>query len=185
MNGRFISNFLLVTLFLWCAQTAAQTPAKKLLDLKACSACHKQSQKLIGPSWDAIKERYRAPNAQLARVVISGGSGSWGQVPMIVPKNVTVSPKEADDMLTYIFTGRDLVQEESDAAARRNVPQISVQSGPQDVSKVSTGPAQSIEQPNQQGERLTLESAKTKCAELGFKPATEAFGKCVLQLSKP
>lgn len=32
--------------------------------------------------------------------------------------------------------------------------------------------------------RLSLDGSKTKCAELGFKPATEGFGKCVLQLSK-
>lgn len=31
---------------------------------------------------------------------------------------------------------------------------------------------------------MTFDAAKSKCAELGFKPATEGFGKCVLQLSK-
>ena len=34
------------------------------------------------------------------------------------------------------------------------------------------------------GNRLTLEASKKKCTELGFKPATEGHGKCVLQLSK-
>lgn len=33
-------------------------------------------------------------------------------------------------------------------------------------------------------ERLSLEWAKQKCAELGFKPRTEKFGKCVLQLTE-
>lgn len=33
-------------------------------------------------------------------------------------------------------------------------------------------------------ERLSLEVSKQKCEELGFKPATEGFGKCVLQLTK-
>ena len=33
-------------------------------------------------------------------------------------------------------------------------------------------------------ERLSIEVSKQKCEELGFKPATEAFGKCVLQLTK-
>jgi hypothetical protein len=33
-------------------------------------------------------------------------------------------------------------------------------------------------------EALSLDAAKGKCAELGFTPATEAFGKCVIQLSK-
>ena len=30
-----------------------------------------------------------------------------------------------------------------------------------------------------------IESARKKCTELGFKPKTEGFGKCVLQLSRP
>jgi hypothetical protein len=33
-------------------------------------------------------------------------------------------------------------------------------------------------------ERLSLEASKKKCTELGFKPVTEGYGKCVLQLSK-
>ena len=33
-------------------------------------------------------------------------------------------------------------------------------------------------------ERLSIEASKKKCTELGFKPATEGHGKCVLQLSK-
>ena len=35
-----------------------------------------------------------------------------------------------------------------------------------------------------ENERLSLEASKKKCTELGFKPATEGYGKCVLQLSK-
>lgn len=34
------------------------------------------------------------------------------------------------------------------------------------------------------GDKLTIESAKKKCAEIGFKTGTEAYGRCVLQLSK-
>jgi hypothetical protein len=32
--------------------------------------------------------------------------------------------------------------------------------------------------------QLSLDAAKVKCVELGFKAGTEQFGKCVLQLSK-
>lgn len=35
-----------------------------------------------------------------------------------------------------------------------------------------------------QAGRLSLDASKIKCTELGFKPATEGYGKCVLQLSK-
>ena len=37
---------------------------------------------------------------------------------------------------------------------------------------------------NSENERLSLDASKKKCTELGFKPATEGYGKCVLQLSK-
>lgn len=32
--------------------------------------------------------------------------------------------------------------------------------------------------------KLSIDVAKKKCSELGFRPATEGYGKCVLQLSK-
>jgi len=32
--------------------------------------------------------------------------------------------------------------------------------------------------------RFTMDEAKKQCTDLGFKPNTEAYGKCVLQLSK-
>ena len=37
---------------------------------------------------------------------------------------------------------------------------------------------------NQANSDSNLESAKTKCLDLGFKSTTEGFGKCVLRLSK-
>lgn len=49
-----------------------------------------------------------------------------------------------------------------------------------------SGGAKDVNQAERKDEssRLSIETAKKKCAELGFKPATEGFGKCVLQLSK-
>jgi hypothetical protein len=37
---------------------------------------------------------------------------------------------------------------------------------------------------NEVNDKISLDTAKKKCAELGFKQATEGFGKCVLQLSR-
>lgn len=31
---------------------------------------------------------------------------------------------------------------------------------------------------------MGIDEAKTKCAELGFKPNTEAFGTCILKITK-
>ena len=43
-------------------------------------------------------------------------------------------------------------------------------------------PVQAVAPPTT--DRLSLDASKKKCADLGFKPSTEGFGKCVLQLSK-
>ncbi len=43
---------------------------------------------------------------------------------------------------------------------------------------------ETIKPANLENERLSLDASKQKCTELGFKPATEDHGKCVLQLSK-
>ncbi len=36
----------------------------------------------------------------------------------------------------------------------------------------------------QRSQSISIEAAKTKCLDLGFKPKTEKFGKCVLELIK-
>jgi hypothetical protein len=61
-------------------------------------------------------------------------------------------------------------------------PLTSVQ--PQTSNTVQTKFAPSVTPPATAPERFSLAASKVKCEELGFKPATERFGKCVLQLSK-
>lgn len=51
-------------------------------------------------------------------------------------------------------------------------------------NQVTTTPPSQNKSASPENERLSLEASKRKCTELGFKPATELHGKCVLQLSK-
>ena len=75
-----------------------------LADKYACMSCHAQSQKLVGPSFDAIKAKY-AGNAKavdsLATVVQKGGSGVWGPVPM--PGNPQISESDARTLVAWIL----------------------------------------------------------------------------------
>ena len=50
--------------------------------------------------------------------------------------------------------------------------------------QVNVQKTETIKPANSENERLSLDASKKKCTELGFKPATEDHGKCVLQLSK-
>lgn len=56
-----------------------------LASASGCFACHRQDQKLIGPSYDDVYEKYKDDaNAEtyLVEKVKAGGSGVWGPIPM-------------------------------------------------------------------------------------------------------
>ncbi len=51
----------------------------------ACTACHKVDEKLIGPAYKDVYEKYKDdPNAEtyLIEKVTNGGTGVWGDMPM-------------------------------------------------------------------------------------------------------
>lgn len=76
------------------------------------------------------------------------------------------------------YAKRASPHEPSQSSEITNLQPIAIQNVSNPQSDIATK-----EQSNQ-SERLSLEVSKQKCEELGFKPATEAFGKCVLQLTK-
>ena len=56
---------------------------------------------------------------------------------------------------------------------------------PNSFTRIALGDASKNISDNRQSDNsITLDVAKIKCEELGFKPETEGFGKCVLQLTK-
>lgn len=89
---------------------AARNPvAFSLMNKGNCKACHLPNARLVGPGFAEIAEKYQGnPDAMqfLTRKIITGGSGSWGQIPM--PPNYTINESEAASILTYILslTGR-------------------------------------------------------------------------------
>lgn len=62
----------------------------------ACMACHARDKALVGPSFQAIRERYAGQAeaaAQLAQRIAQGSSGRWGSSPM--PANSALSEAQA------------------------------------------------------------------------------------------
>lgn len=69
------------------AQAAAAVPggAVALMSTHACTACHAQDTKLVGPALRDIAKKYAGRNdapQYLAQKIRSGGSGVWGEIPM-------------------------------------------------------------------------------------------------------
>lgn len=70
-----------------------------------CPTCHKIDEKLTGPAYRDVANKYAGADdatiTKLAKKVIEGGSGVWGEVPMTPHPNV--SEEEAKQMVEYIL----------------------------------------------------------------------------------
>lgn len=117
--------FLICSVFAVCTSSYAQTkktgkvgakpasgvssPAdiaqgKALIAKSDCFACHKPTEKLVGPAYSDISKKYPATQANitaLAKKVIKGGSGVWGEIPMAPHPSVTQA--EAEKIVKYIL----------------------------------------------------------------------------------
>ena len=85
---------------------AARFPvAQALIAQGNCKACHLVDGKLVGPSFTQIAAKYKddptAPE-KLAKKIITGGNGSWGEVSM--PPNATIAENDAATILKYVLT---------------------------------------------------------------------------------
>ena len=82
-----------------------------------CAACHTVEEPAVGPSFRQVAERYAGqPEAAgyLARQVIDGSRGVWGDVPM--PAHPSMSVRDATAIAEYLLSIGD------SAAAPRAVP---------------------------------------------------------------
>ncbi len=78
---------------------------KVLIGKSDCFACHKEKDKLVGPSYWEIAKRYPLTVANitlLAGKIIKGGSGAWGQIPMA--PHPAITEVESKHMVTYILS---------------------------------------------------------------------------------
>ena len=72
----------------------------------ACLGCHAVNKKIVGPSFQAVSEKYKNDaNAQafLKNKIAKGGSGSWGVVPM--PANTKLSDADLSLLSRWILRG--------------------------------------------------------------------------------
>jgi cytochrome c len=78
---------------------------KKLIDAGDCKACHSLDKKSIGPTYNEIALRYKEKSGAqqtLAKKIIGGGSGVWGEVPMAA--HPQLSAEDAGEMTKYILS---------------------------------------------------------------------------------
>lgn len=89
--------------------TTVSEPAKtnlsgdQIIETLDCSGCHSVNERMIGPSYKEIAEKYSEKDIELlASKIIEGGSGVWGGVPM--SPHPQVSKEDAKKMVEYILS---------------------------------------------------------------------------------
>lgn len=67
-----------------------------------CATCHKLDEKLVGPAFREIANKYTEKDVDmLAQKVITGGAGNWGQVPMTPHPQLSLEDSKA--IVKYIL----------------------------------------------------------------------------------
>ena len=89
-------------------QSGMSADAQKGLDLVAksdCFTCHKISETVVGPAYQAVAQKYPPTEANidtLAQKIIRGGGGNWGATAMLA--HPTLSQQDAQTMVKYILS---------------------------------------------------------------------------------
>jgi cytochrome c len=76
-----------------------------LIEKNDCLTCHKLDQKVIGPAYTDVANKYTASPAvidTLANKIIKGGSGNWGNIAM--SPHPSLSMTDAQEMVKYILS---------------------------------------------------------------------------------
>ncbi len=69
-----------------------------------CLTCHKIDEKLTGPAYRDVANKYENTEANikmLAKKVKEGSTGIWGDVAM--PPNAAISPEDAEAVIKYVL----------------------------------------------------------------------------------
>jgi len=76
---------------------------KQLIAKSDCLGCHNETDKVVGPAYVEVAEKYTESDLDyLAGKIINGGSGVWGEVPMTA--HPSLSQDDAKEMAKYILS---------------------------------------------------------------------------------
>lgn len=119
----------------------------------------------------------------------SSAKASIGQITWGPDRSKFVMQKVSEDSVNKLQNFLELFElpkVEPVEKAKQDIVTIPVVTPPlEEVQKqVAPTPPIQTKPASPENERLSFDASKRKCTELGFKPATEGHGKCVLQLSK-
>ncbi|WP_229311072.1 ThuA domain-containing protein [Larkinella soli] len=85
--------------------TARAGKGLALIEANDCRACHSIDKKSVGPTYQQVAQKYKGEAGaaeRLAKKVIAGGSGVWGEMAMSAHPQLALT--EAEEMVRYILS---------------------------------------------------------------------------------
>lgn len=77
----------------------------RLIKGSDCYSCHSETEKNVGPAFQAVAARYKSTEANLSRLtqkVIQGGNGTWGEA--VMSAHPQLDPPTVRKMLQYVLS---------------------------------------------------------------------------------
>jgi cytochrome c len=106
MRSLLIPLLLLSGLAQAADMTAAeQASAKELAQASGCLSCHSLTEKIVGPAYVKVAEKYQADAdavATLTQSIQYGSKGKWGRIPM--PAHSSLSTDDIKTLATWVLT---------------------------------------------------------------------------------
>jgi cytochrome c len=84
---------------------AAGEDALSLATASGCMACHQVETKVVGPAYKEVAAKYKGDAGaldMLVNKVMTGGSGTWGQIPM--PPNAHVGEEKVRAIVQWVLS---------------------------------------------------------------------------------
>ena len=103
MNKHLISALLLAAAGIG---SSAALASEAIIKKARCVACHAVDKKLVGPAYKDVAARYRGDAEAPARLfakVRSGGSGNWGEIPMLPHPSDKISDENLTAAIQWIL----------------------------------------------------------------------------------
>ena len=99
---------------------------RKLIDGSDCFSCHKLNETSIGPSYQAVADKYKADPASYSKIaerIINGSVGIWGEHAMAAHPDL--SKRDAQHIVKYIMSlGEAEAERQSLALSGEYIPQV-------------------------------------------------------------
>ncbi len=87
------------------ARAADVSTVAELAKSSGCYSCHANGEKVVGPAFAAVAQKYAGQKdaaADLAQSIQNGSSGKWGRIPM--PGHASLPPADVKRLAEWVLT---------------------------------------------------------------------------------